>query len=134
MRVCIFLLLALDLLGASKITVTVSPTVSTTSFLHSVTLPATVKGKGGAEGVMWSTSAGTLIGATSGSSSVTFIPPMACGVATVIAMAKADPSKSATAKITVIEDQPLSVQSPKATVQPGQSIQLSAQGGCPGKF
>ena len=79
-------------------TVTISPTTATTNYMQRVNLTVKITGKGGAEGVIWATSAGTIV---PGSGGATFIPPMACGVATVTAVAKANSSKTATAKITV---------------------------------
>ena len=123
------------LFWGSNVTVTVSPTSATIPYNQRQNITAKVTGRGGAQGVQWSTSAGTLSGS---GTSVSFIPPMACGVATVIAISKADPSRSAKATITVIQIAPrtMTLQPSSANISAGQSVQFSATqtGGCPGTF
>lgn len=118
----------------NTLTVTVSPPTATIPYNQPQTITATLQGKGGAQGVQWSTSAGTLVGATSGTNSVSFIPPMGCGVATVMAIAKANTTVTAKATITVIQIAPLAVRPASANITAGQSVQFNATGGCPAKF
>jgi len=131
--------------GSPGTKITISPTAPSTTYTLRITLTANVTGKGSAQGVMWTASAGTITPIDNFSAS--YMPPYGCGVATVLAIAKADPSKTATSKVTVTAGtSPMTIQPSTATLaipaspptdgRPPQTIQFRVQGGtiCPATF
>ncbi len=122
--------------------ITVSPTTTTTPYTERVTITATIKGKGSAQGVMWTSSVGSITPIPNGTSA-SFFPPNACGVASVTAVAKANPTKTATAKVTVTAGQGVTIQPSTATLviprapaadPVAQTLRFKAVGPCPATF
>ncbi len=122
--------------------ISISPTAASTPYTLRLMLTAKITGKGSEQGVMWSTSAGSIT-PIPGGTSASFFSPGGCGVAVVVAIAKANPKQTATAKITVTADKKITIQPSSATLvipkAPAadavpQKIRFTATGPCPGTF
>ncbi len=146
-KLVIFILLALTAqagisLFGSGVKISVTPQTASTPWTERITITAKITGKDAAKGVMWTTSAG-MITAIPGETAASFMPPNACGVATIIALAIADPSKTAKALVTVTANAKITIDPASATLKipkyPNadpvpQTLRFKATGPCPANF